>query len=135
MTSSGSDGKTRPDVTDAELSVLKSLWQRGMATIRELTDDLYPQGGASHYATVQKLLDRLSAKGFVDRFQQGRANVFRPTVERDDLISQRLQATADRLCDGALAPLFTQLVGSARLTTDDIGALRELVRSLDSAED
>ena len=123
--------RPRADVTEAELSVLKSLWDRGMATIRELTDDLYPQGGASHYATVQKLLERLGNKGFVDRRQQGRANVFRPTVERDDLISQRLQATADSLCDGALAPLLTQLVGSARLSRDDIGALRELVDRLE----
>ena len=49
----------RPDVPDAELAVLKALWDQGEATIREIADRLYPGGETSHYATVQKLLDRL----------------------------------------------------------------------------
>ena len=45
-----------PDVTDAELAVLQALWERGTATIRQLTDALYPGGGPAQYGTVQKLL-------------------------------------------------------------------------------
>ena len=55
------------EVTDTELAVLRLLWKTDDATIRELTDALYPDGGHSHYATVQSLLDRLQAKGFVER--------------------------------------------------------------------
>src|SRR6266849_6265789 len=50
--------RTPQDVTDTELSILQALWDRQPATIRQLTDRLYPGGGAAHYATVQKLLDR-----------------------------------------------------------------------------
>ena len=53
------------DVTDAELEVLRALWELGPATIRTLADRLYPRGGASEYATVQKLLERLEDKGHV----------------------------------------------------------------------
>ena len=53
------------DVTEAELALLQSLWDAGPATIRQLVDRVYKQGGASVYATVQKLLDRLESKGFV----------------------------------------------------------------------
>ena len=60
-----------PDTTDAELAVMQSLWDLprpgGAATIRELTDRLYPGGAASEYATVQKLLERLNNKGYVSR--------------------------------------------------------------------
>ena len=52
---------TPPDVTDAELAVLQTLWEQGEATIRQLTDVLYPEGKAAHYGTVQKLLERLEA--------------------------------------------------------------------------
>ncbi len=52
--------KPRFDVTDAELAILKSLWELGPSTIRQLSDRLYPGGEAAHYATVQKLLDRLA---------------------------------------------------------------------------
>ena len=44
-----------------ELDVLRALWEDGPATIRALTDRLYPRGGASEYATVQKLLERLES--------------------------------------------------------------------------
>lgn len=123
------------DVTEAELAVLKALWRRGSATIRELTGELYPAGGTAHYATVQKLLERLDGKGHVSRERRGRAHVYRARVGRGELISRRLQATADSLCEGSLTPLLTHLVGAARLTPEDVSALRELVDGITAADD
>ena len=40
------DKRPLPSITDAELRVLEELWRRGDATIRDLRDALYPQGGA-----------------------------------------------------------------------------------------
>ena len=115
------------DVTDAELDVLRALWDAGPATIRALTDRLYPSGGTSEYATVQKLLERLEAKGHVSRRAEGRQNVFRATVRREDLVARRLRDTADDLCDGSLTPLITQLVGSGRLSREELRELRRVV--------
>src|SRR5689334_16715955 len=95
------------DIPDSELAVLEVLWVNGPATIRQLTDALYPSGTVAHYATVQKLLERLEAKGCVERDRSGWAHVFAATIDRDALILRRLQATADRLCGGSLAPLLT----------------------------
>ena len=120
---------TQPDrdATKSELAVLRLLWSRGPSTIRELTDALYPGGTSSHYATVQKLLDRLFAKKFVSRKSRGRINVFSARVERDELIARRLRNTADQLADGSLTPLLTHLVSTSRLSSADIEALREMV--------
>ena len=60
-------GRPAQDITESELGVLRVLWDRGAATIRQLTDVLYPRGEAAQYATVQKLLDRMEAKGYVRR--------------------------------------------------------------------
>jgi len=124
--------------TDAELAVLEALWRQGEATIRALTDELYPGGGAARYATVQKLLERLAGKGFVRRRRTGRVGVFRASVDRATLIASRLQATADRLCGGALAPLLSHLVDAtnARALSDhDLASLRRLVAQLERGED
>ncbi len=121
----------RADVPDAELAVLKLLWERESATIRELTDVLYPGGDASGYATVQKLLERLEARRCVRRRRDGRRNLYAATVSRGDLIDRRLQDAADKLCEGSLAPLLTQLVDARRLSARDVKALRELVDRLD----
>ena len=121
----------RDHVTDAELTVLKALWERGASTIRELTDALYPGGGAAHYATVQKLLERLEAKTCVKRRPRGRVNVYTASRGRKDLIDRRLRETADKLCEGSLTPLLTHLMGSVRLTRDQLAELRRLVESME----
>ena len=110
--------------------MLRQLWEHGPSTIRELTEQLYPGGGTTHYATVQKLLDRLERKTCVSRELSGRVNVFEASVARDELIALRLKETADKLCGGSLAPLLTQLVGDARLKRDEVAELRRLVGRL-----
>lgn len=121
-------------VTEAELAVLRQLWRQGDITIRELVDELYPEGGASAHATVQKLLQRLEGKGCVSRRKAGRANVYRSEVTRSTLIRRRLQEVADTFTGGALSPLLTHLMGGHRFSPGDIDQLRDLVKSLD-AED
>jgi predicted transcriptional regulator len=118
------------DVTDAEREVLRALWDDGPATIRALADRLYPGGGTSEYATVQKLLERLEDKGHVSRRPGGRQHVFAARVRREELVARRLRDTADELCDGSLTPLLTHLVSSAKLTRQELVELRRLVDRL-----
>ncbi len=115
------------DVTDAELDVLRALWDVGPATIRALTDRLYPRGGTSEYGTVQKLLERLESKGHVTHRAEGRQNVFRAQVQREELVARRLRDTADDLCDGSLTPLITQLVSAGKLSREELLELRRVV--------
>jgi BlaI family penicillinase repressor len=119
------------DVTEAELALLQRLWDRGPATIRQLTEEVYGQDGTSAYATVQKLLDRLEGKGYVARDRGGNVHIFRAAVGRDELIGRRLRAVADTLCGGSLTPLLTHLVRGRRLSDQERLALRALVDQLD----
>jgi predicted transcriptional regulator len=125
--------RTPRDVTDAELAVLQLLWDRGPATIRELTEALYPGGGAAQYATVQKLLERLESKDCVCRERTQGAHLFRAALERADLIGRRLQDVAEKLCGGSLTPLLTHLVRARRLSARERRELRDLIDGLDQA--
>ena len=124
--------RTPKDITDAELAVLETLWSGGAATIRQLTDLLYPGGGTSSYATVQKLLERLEEKGTVRRDRRRLPHVFQASVERSDLIGKRLRDVADQLCGGSLTPLLTHLVKQGELSRGERQALRDLVEELDA---
>lgn len=119
------------DVTEAELAVLQLLWGQGPATIRRLTDALYPGGATASYATVQKLLERLEAKGCVQRDRSGPAHTFTATVGRGDLIGRRLQALAQQMCGGSLTPLLTHLVRAKQLSARERQELRSLIDDLD----
>jgi predicted transcriptional regulator len=119
------------DVTDAELAVLQALWDRGSATIRQLTDELYPDGNEAHYATVQKLLERLESKGHVGRDRSNHAHRFRACTDRDTLVGHRLRAMAEKLCGGLMAPLLTHLVRAEALSSQERQELRDLIDRLD----
>ena len=114
-------------ITGAELRVLEELWQRGEATIRDLRDALYPQGGNSKFATVQKLLSRLEAKDLVNRRKDEANWIFQAIVARDDLIGGELRRVADRLSGNSMTPLLTCLVEAGQLTSKERAHLRKLL--------
>jgi BlaI family penicillinase repressor len=123
--------RTPQDVTDTELALLQVLWDNGPATIRQLTDVLYPGGGAAQYATVQKLLERLEGKGCIRRQRTSPAHVFTAAIAREDLIGRRLRDMAEKLCGGSLTPLLTHLVRTKGLTNRERQELRALIDELD----
>src|SRR5438034_9946987 len=116
------------DVTDTQLAMLQVLWDRGEATRRDVTDVLYPEGGQAHYATVQKLLERLENRGFVRHTRRDGVLVYTATVGRDDLISRRLRDVADKLCGRAVAPLVMNLVRSKPLAAAELRELTEFLK-------
>jgi len=116
-----------PDIAEAELAVLRRLWDVPRSTIRELTDHLYPAGTTAHYATVQKLLERLEAKGCVTRDADTTPHHFSATITRLELAGSRLRKLADQLCEGSIAPLITHLIDARELTPREIEELRALV--------
>jgi BlaI family transcriptional regulator, penicillinase repressor len=119
-----------PNATDAELRVLQALWDLGPSTIRRLTDHLYPGGGQSAYATVQKLLERLEEMKpvpCVARDRSAMTHVFVASVSRDDFIGGQLRAVAERLCGGSVTPLLTHLLKTETLSDQDRKELRRLL--------
>lgn len=112
------------DVPDAELAVLRALWEHGPSTIRTLVDILYPGGGSAKYGTVQKLLERLEEKGHVSRDREEWPHVFRAEVAREALIGLRLRETAEKLCGGSMTPLLLHLLRAEQFSDDERQELR-----------
>ena len=120
-----------PTISEAELEVLKVLWEQGPGTVREINTTLHHQGRRWAYSTVQTLLQRLESKGHVRSDKTGPAHVYRDAVSREDLLSRRLRELADQYCDGTASPLLLALVGDSRLTADEIKQLRQLLDQLE----
>lgn len=126
--------RTPRDVTDAELAVLRVLWTDSPISVRDIVGILSDGGTPTQAATVQKLLERLEDKGWVERDRSGPIQRFRATADRDDLIGRRLSGIAEELCEGSLTPLLSHLVNNQRLSSEDKLALRQLIDRLDSPE-
>jgi BlaI family penicillinase repressor len=117
-------------VTDGELSILEVIWDQEAPTSRDIANDIYDRVSDSKMASVQKLLERLEAKGCVRRDRRERAHRFRALIGREDFLEHRMRALADRLCDGAIAPLVTTLLRSKGLTKKNRDQLRQLINEL-----
>jgi len=122
--------RTAQDVTDTELAMLQVLWDKGTATRRQITDVLYPKGGPAHYTTVQKLMERLEAKGYVRHQRSQGVLTYTASVGREQLISRRLQEVAEKLCGGSLTPLFMNLVRAKPLSARELDEFQAIIREL-----
>lgn len=118
-----------PAVTDAELAILEQLWKTAPQTTRALVEAIYPSRTPSDIATVQKLIQRLEAKGLVARDRGARIHQFSPTVSCEAYGGDRLAELADRLTEGSVAPLLLHLVNSQALTAGELAELREVLNT------
>jgi BlaI family penicillinase repressor len=125
----------QPPLSETELEVLKALWERGTATVRELNELLGERGRRWAYTTVLTLLGRLESKGYVASDKRGLAHVFRPLVSRDKLLRQRLSHLADDLCDGTATPLVQALVAGRRFSPQEIEQFRALLDGLEKRQE
>jgi len=125
--------RTPRDVTEAELAVLRVLWERGASAVRDITAELSTPKNPTQSATVQKLLERLEDKGWVVRDRSGNVQRFQAAGDREDLIGRRLRGIAEDLCEGSMTPLLSHLVKTERLSAADRKALRDLIERLDDS--
>ena len=119
------------DLGTAELEVLKALWERRRATVRQVLNQLHEQGRGVAYTTVLTVLTRLEQKGFVTSDKSGMAYVYRPTVTRAKVTKSRLRSLIEQLYDGAAGPLVLQLMREKKFSADEIAELQKLIDQVD----
>ena len=118
---------TIPALPNAELAVMELLWRRGHLTSRQIIDHLYSDTPKRQHGTVQRLLQRLSAKGFVVRDRTLGISVFSPAISRDAYASAQLESLANRLTQGSLVPMITRLVADNKLSQAEIEKLHRIL--------
>lgn len=121
------DDEIKAELSMAEREALRTLWDRGPGTVRQVMDLIAGRGRTWAYSTVATLLRRLETKGYAASEPVGGPLVYRATVSRDDLIERRLRDAAAELCDGAAAPLVLALVQGNRFTTEELDRIRGLI--------
>ena len=113
-------------LSPAETEILRLLWQLERATVQQVCDRL-PARRTIGYATVQTLLRRLEAKGYIRHDVEGKAHVFVPTVKRDDVVKRSVGDFIERLFGGDPIPLVQYLAQHGKITAEDIDRLKRLV--------
>jgi BlaI family transcriptional regulator, penicillinase repressor len=118
-----------PRPTDAELAILRVLWDRGPSTVRQVHEVLGRERAAA-YTTALKLLQIMTEKGLVERDERDRSHVYRARLTEEQTQRQLVRDLVDRAFGGSATKLVMQALASRRASPDE---LREIRRAIDSA--
>ena len=125
-------GKRDYELGEAELAVMRELWDHGPQTVREVMTRLHERGRKVAYTTVMTFLARLEAKGYATSDKGEQAYVYRPRVSRESVTRSRVRTLLEQLYDGAPGPMVLQLIEDGRFTEEEVARLRRLIKELDS---
>ena len=115
-----------PRPTDAELEILRVLWQRGPSTVRDVQDtlnDIKPTG----YTTVLKMLQIMTDKGLVRRDEDQRAHVYEARVPQEQTQQQLVGDLLDRAFNGSASNLVMQALATKKTSAEELTKIRQML--------
>jgi len=117
--------KTVP--TDQELEILKVVWQRGEATVREVFRDLSAQRKIA-YTTVLTMMGILEQKGHLKKTAGERAYIYRPTKPQQQVVGSMVNEFVHRVFNGSARPLLVHLVENPDIRPDELAEIEKLLK-------
>ena len=118
--------KPTPRPTDAELAILRVLWERGPSTVREVHDAL-SSSQETGYTTVLKLLQIMTDKGLVVRDESQRAHVYASSESVQRTQRKLIGDLMDRAFGGSPSKLVMQALSASKASADDLTAIRQMI--------
>jgi predicted transcriptional regulator len=116
--------------TDAELEILRVLWEHGPSTVREVFRILEQRRGAG-YTTVLKLMQIMTEKGLLERDTTVRPQVYAAICSRGQTQRQLLGDLLERAFGGSPGRLVLQALSEKRTTAEERRAIRDLLDQLE----
>jgi predicted transcriptional regulator len=124
-----SKNASAPRPTDAELAILRVLWERGPSTVRQVHEVLVARVGATAYTTALKLLQIMTEKGLVRRDDTDRTHVFTPRLSEEQTQRQLVRDLLDRAFGGSASKLVMQALAARRASPEELGEIRKLIEA------
>jgi BlaI family transcriptional regulator, penicillinase repressor len=118
----------KPIPTDQELEILKLIWQRGQATVREVYQDLLKQRKIA-YTTVLTMMGVLERKGHLKKTAGDRAYVYSSAQPQSQVVEGMVKEFVKRVFNGSPKPLLLHLVGDRELSPSELDEIENLVRN------
>jgi BlaI family penicillinase repressor len=121
-----------PRPTESELELLRILWDKEPATVRDIFEALNNER-PSGYTTVLKMLQIMTAKGLVMRDEANRAHVYRAAISQDAMQSKLLRDLSVRLFSGSAAQLALHALAMEPASSAELDEIRALLQKKSAA--
>jgi predicted transcriptional regulator len=117
--------------TESELEILKILWNKEKATVREVHEEL-SKNKDSGYTTTLKLLQIMFKKGLVTRDDSNKTHIYQPAVTRQKTQKQFLDKMINTLFAGSSTQLVLQALGNQKASKDELDEIQKYLDNLKS---
>jgi predicted transcriptional regulator len=125
--------KASRTATEAELRILEVLWDKSVATVREVTDSLTKP--ALNYGTVLTMLRILERKGHVAHEQRGRVFYYKPLLTRDDAAMVAIGETLSRYFRESPTALAVKLLAQHKPSQEELEKIKTVIAQYEESVD
>jgi predicted transcriptional regulator len=115
--------------TESELEILQVLWDRGLASVREVHEELSKTKEAG-YTTTLKLMQIMHEKGLVKRDDSVKTHIYQPAVSREKTQKHLLGKMINTLFGGSTTQLVMQALGNHKASADELNEIQKLLNNL-----
>jgi predicted transcriptional regulator len=120
-----------PRPTDAELAILRVLWEHGPCTVRDVHGRLERGVG---YTTILKLLQIMTSKGLVIRDESQRTHLYRARASEDQTQRKLVKDLIARAFGGSARKLVLHALDAAKSSPEELSEIRKLLESMKESE-
>jgi predicted transcriptional regulator len=121
--------KPKKDVlTDQELEIMKIVWQRGSATVRDVYEELLKHRKIA-YTTVMTMMGILEQKGRLTKSDSERAYVYSPAQPQREVVGNMVHDFVRRVFNGSAKPLLVHLVENQKISPDELDEISRLLKN------
>ena len=113
-------------LTGQELEIMKVIWLRDQATVREVYEELKTRRTIA-YTSVQTMMNILEAKGHLKKEPGEKAQTYIPARPQQTVVRSMVREFVDRVFDGSARPLLVHLLKEKGLTAAERNELQKLL--------
>ncbi len=116
-------------LTRQELEIMKVVWARGSATVREVCE-VISRTKPTAYTTILTLMGILEDKGALAHVRSGRAYLYKPLLSREQGTRNQVRDLVSRFFDGKPEKLIENLIEHESIGTEQLLKVRELIQAV-----
>jgi predicted transcriptional regulator len=113
-----------PKPTDAELDILAVIWRLGVATVRDVHDEL---GKDSRYTTTLKQIQVMTEKGLLKRSERFGAHVYESAVPQEETQQQIAGDLLRRAFGGSAKNLVLRALAAHPASDEELADIRKML--------
>jgi BlaI family penicillinase repressor len=115
--------------TESELEILRVLWEKDQASVREVHEDLQQTKDVG-YTTTLKLMQIMFEKGLVKRDDSFKTHIYQAAVSKEKTQKHLVGKMINTLFGGSPADLVLQALGNHKASPAELEEIQRLLNNL-----